>query len=61
MKRARERNLPVTIWTADNPRLAQRVFDLGIFTVVTNHPTRLLAKRKEILQKNWERNNAPNF
>jgi glycerophosphoryl diester phosphodiesterase len=50
MKRAEKRSLPVTIWTADNPRWVRRAFDLGLFAVITNNPATLLAKRAEILE-----------
>ncbi len=52
MKKAAKKNLPVTIWTADNPRWIKRAFDLGLFAVITNNPATLLAKRAEILEKN---------
>lgn len=51
MKKAGKRDLPVTIWTADNPRWVRRALDRGIFAVITNNPARLLAKRAEILEK----------
>ena len=51
MKKAEERNLPVTIWTADNPRWIKRALDLGIFAIITNDPARLLAKRGEFAEK----------
>ena len=51
MKKAAKRDLPVTIWTADNPRWVRRAFDLGLFAVITNNPAILLAKRAEILKK----------
>lgn len=47
MKKAEKRNLPVTIWTADNPHWLKRATNLGIFAVITNNPARLLAKRAE--------------
>ena len=50
MKKAAKKNLPVTIWTADNPRWIKRAFDLGLFAVITNNPAILLAKRAEILE-----------
>jgi glycerophosphoryl diester phosphodiesterase len=52
MKKAEKRNLPVTIWTADNPRWIKRAFDLGLFAVITNNPATLLAKRAELLERN---------
>jgi glycerophosphoryl diester phosphodiesterase len=51
MKKAEKKNLPVSIWTADNPRWVKRAFDLGLFAVITNNPAQLLAKRAEILAK----------
>ncbi|HVE57364.1 MAG TPA: glycerophosphodiester phosphodiesterase family protein [Pyrinomonadaceae bacterium] len=51
MKKAAKKNLPVTIWTADNPRWIRRAFDLGLFAVITNNPAVLLAKRAEVLEK----------
>lgn len=48
MKKATKRNLPVTIWTADNPRWVKRALDLEINAIITNNPARLLAKRREI-------------
>ncbi|MEP6902375.1 MAG: glycerophosphodiester phosphodiesterase family protein [Actinomycetota bacterium] len=51
MKKAEKKNLPVTIWTADNPRWIKRALDLGLFAVITNNPAQLLAKRAAILAK----------
>jgi len=50
MKKAEKLNLPVTIWTADNPRWIKRAFDLGLFAVITNNPAILLAKRAKLLE-----------
>ncbi len=50
IKKAEKRNLPVTIWTADNPRWVKRAFDLGLFALITNNPALLLAKRGEFLK-----------
>jgi glycerophosphoryl diester phosphodiesterase len=58
MKKAERLDLPVTIWTADNPRWVKRAFDLGLFAVITNNPARLLAKRAEILEENQPRTNT---
>jgi glycerophosphoryl diester phosphodiesterase len=55
MKKAGERNLPVTIWTADNPLWARRAGELGIRAIITNNPARLLAikaKFSEVKNKN---------
>ncbi len=51
MKKAARKDLPVTIWTADNPRWVKRAFNLGLFAVITNDPARLLAKKTDILAK----------
>ena len=49
MEKAGKRGLPVTIWTADNPRWIKRGIKLGLHAIITNNPERLLAKRGEIL------------
>jgi len=51
MEKARRRNLPVNIWTADNPRWIKRGIKLGLNAIITNDPARLLEKRSEILQR----------
>lgn len=50
MEKAEKGNLPVTIWTADNPRWIKRGIKLGLNAIITNNPARLLAKRYEILK-----------
>jgi len=50
MEIAEKRNLPVTIWTADNPRWVRRAVELGIGAIITNNPARLLAKKSEVLR-----------
>lgn len=45
MKIAEKDNLPVTIWTADNPRWVRRSIELGITAIITNNPARLLAEK----------------
>ena len=49
MKNAERKNLPVTVWTVDNPRFVKRAIDLGIKAVITNDPAILLEKKREIL------------
>ena len=51
VKKAAKKNLPVTIWTADNPRWMKRACDLGLFAVITNNPAILLAKRQEYINR----------
>lgn len=43
MKKAEKKNLPVTIWTANNERWVNRAVKLELFAVITNNPARLLA------------------
>ncbi len=50
MEKAKQRNLPVTIWTADSPRWVKRGIKLGLNAIITNNPAPLLAKRLEILK-----------
>lgn len=49
MEEAGKRELPVTIWTADNPRWVKRGIKLGLNAIITNNPAKLLAKRSEII------------
>ncbi|MCC6326962.1 MAG: hypothetical protein IT174_00495 [Acidobacteria bacterium] len=48
MEKARIYGLPVTVWTADNPRWVKRGALLGIKAIITNDPARLLARREEL-------------
>ncbi|MEO6588127.1 MAG: glycerophosphodiester phosphodiesterase family protein [Pyrinomonadaceae bacterium] len=50
MKKAEKREIPVTVWTVDNPRFIKRAIDLGIKAVITNNPATLLEKKHEIMQ-----------
>lgn len=43
---AQRRGLPTTIWTVDSPRWIKRSFNLGIRSVITNDPGRLIARRR---------------
>jgi glycerophosphoryl diester phosphodiesterase len=45
VSRARNMGFPTTIWTADNPRWVKRASKIGIKAIITNNPSRLLAKR----------------
>ena len=51
MRKAKDNNLEVAIWTADSPRWIKRSLKLGIKHIITNNPAVLLAKRSEILQE----------
>jgi glycerophosphoryl diester phosphodiesterase len=50
MEKAGKENLPVTIWTADNPRWIRRAAELGITAIITNNPANLLAEKAKILE-----------
>lgn len=45
MKKAGERGMPVTIWTADHPAWISRGLKLGLRAIITNNPARLLRRR----------------
>ena len=42
---AAEAQMPVTIWTADNPKWMAKCRNLGIRSLITNDPAKLIAKR----------------
>ncbi len=44
-KRSSLLNIPVTVWTADNPRWIKRCRKLGIRALITNDPAKLLETR----------------
>jgi glycerophosphoryl diester phosphodiesterase len=48
MKKAAREELPVTIWTADNPRWVRRGAELGLKAIITNDPARMLQEKREI-------------
>ncbi|MGI8556530.1 MAG: glycerophosphodiester phosphodiesterase [Pyrinomonadaceae bacterium] len=50
--KAGRENMPVTIWTADNPVWIKRALETGIYAIITNNPARLLAERSKILPDN---------
>ncbi|MGC2236698.1 MAG: glycerophosphodiester phosphodiesterase family protein [Pyrinomonadaceae bacterium] len=45
IERAKARNFPVTIWTADNPAWVKRAINLGLDAIITNNPARLLSEK----------------
>lgn len=49
MKKAEKKEMPVAVWTVNNPRFVRRAVAFGISAVITNDPARLLKKRSEIL------------
>jgi len=51
MEKAEKRELPVNVWTVDNPRWVKRAAKLGIRSIITNDPVKLLARRAEILAR----------
>ena len=48
MKKAETENLPVTVWTVDRPRWIKKAKKLGLFAIITNNPSRMLALKNEI-------------
>ena len=48
VEKARRENMPVTIWTVNNPAWIARAAERKIRAVITNDPARLIAKKKEI-------------
>lgn len=51
LKKAAKSSLPVTIWTVDNPRWVARAIRLGLSSIITNDPGRLIRKRAELLEE----------
>jgi len=49
MESAGKHRLPVSVWTADSPRWVKRGISLGLKSIITNNPARLLAKRAELI------------
>jgi glycerophosphoryl diester phosphodiesterase len=52
VEKARLRDFPTIIWTADNPVWLNRATNIGIEAIITNNPERLLVKRRELLHQN---------
>lgn len=50
MSEAEKLNMPVTIWTADNPLWVRRARNLGVGAIITNNPARLLAVKAKMLK-----------
>lgn len=48
MEKAAKRGFPVNIWTADNPRWIKRGMKLGLKSIITNDPAKLIARRAEL-------------
>ena len=49
MENAEKRGFPVNVWTTDRPRWVKRAIKLGVKSLITNDPAKLLARRTEIL------------
>lgn len=49
VRRATEQNLPVTIWTTDNPAWVKRASTRGINAIITNNPALLLTERRNLV------------
>jgi len=49
MEKAQKQELPVNVWTADSPRWVKRAIGLGIKSLITNDPAKLVSRRAEIL------------
>ena len=46
--RAGDTGMPVTVWTADNPRWIKRCRTLGIGALITNDPARMISGRSSL-------------
>jgi glycerophosphoryl diester phosphodiesterase len=51
MEKAGKHGLPVNIWTADNPRWVKRALRLGLRSIITNDPAKLLARRESLIEE----------
>lgn len=49
MRKAGRSELPVTIWTADNPRWVKRALSLGYKAIINNDPAAMLGHRSKIV------------
>jgi len=56
MKKVAKTGMSVTVWTADNPRWVKKALRLGVTSIITNNPAKLLAKRREITKSNYDGN-----
>lgn len=50
MEKAAKRELPVTVWTVNNPRFIKRAIDLGVKAIITDNPANLLEKKRELTE-----------
>jgi len=43
VEQARDRNIPVVVWTVDDPKWVERAQTLGVHALITNDPAKMLA------------------
>ena len=48
MKKAAKHDLPIAIWTADNPRWLKHALKHGVKAVITNNPALMLRELKTL-------------
>jgi glycerophosphoryl diester phosphodiesterase len=48
LEAAGQENMPVTIWTVDNPLWLKRFSKMGLRAIISNNPARLLQRRNEV-------------
>ncbi len=51
MDKAGKSGFPVTIWTTDNPAWVPRAIRLGLRSIITNDPARMLARRADVYRQ----------
>lgn len=52
IKKARQNNFKTTIWTVNSLIWIRRAIDLGVNTIITNNPAKLLAQKQKLLLSN---------
>lgn len=52
MKKARKAGLEVTLWTVNNSHWVRRSIELGVGTIITDRPAKMLLKRRQLLHRN---------
>jgi glycerophosphoryl diester phosphodiesterase len=53
IEKAKAKNFPVTIWTADNPAWVGRAINLGLDAIITNNPARLLSEKLKVKENRF--------
>jgi glycerophosphoryl diester phosphodiesterase len=51
VRRATEANMPVTIWTADDPKWIPHCQKLGVGALITNEPKRMMESRDGLMKQ----------